>query len=369
MTEVRGWCPGAHRPMMSGDGLVVRVRPQLARLTLAQATGLARAAARHGAGLIDLTNRANLQLRGVDPGAWPALMAELAALDLLDADPALEGRRNIVHAPDWVQGDDTHRLGRELAARLAELPAMPAKVGFAIDAGPRPVLAAVSADFRVERGRMRGLILRADGRDMGVPLPPGAEIDRVIALAQWFAATGARRMRECTRPLPENLVGAVEPAPLRLPPQPGAHPMGAVYGLAFGQIAAADLLAALEQAQPEGLRITPWRMLLLEGVAPVALPGLILDPGAGELFADACPGAPFCPQSTVETRALATALAAKVPGLHVSGCAKGCAHPATAAVVLTGRAGAFDLALNARAGDPPVHRGLSAAQALAHFGA
>jgi len=156
MTEVRGWCPGAHRPMMSGDGLVVRVRPRLARLTLAQATGLARAAARHGAGLIDLTNRANLQLRGVDPGAWPELMAELAALDLLDADPALEGRRNIVHAPDWVQGDDTHRLGRELAARLAELPAMPAKVGFAIDAGPRPVLAAVSADFRVERGRMRG---------------------------------------------------------------------------------------------------------------------------------------------------------------------------------------------------------------------
>ena len=25
--EVKGWCPGAHRPMMSGDGLVVRVRP------------------------------------------------------------------------------------------------------------------------------------------------------------------------------------------------------------------------------------------------------------------------------------------------------------------------------------------------------
>ena len=26
---VQGWCPGAHRPMMSGDGLVVRVRPRL----------------------------------------------------------------------------------------------------------------------------------------------------------------------------------------------------------------------------------------------------------------------------------------------------------------------------------------------------
>ena len=31
--EAKGWCPGAYRPMMSGDGLVVRVRPTLARLT------------------------------------------------------------------------------------------------------------------------------------------------------------------------------------------------------------------------------------------------------------------------------------------------------------------------------------------------
>ena len=28
--QVKGWCPGAHRPMMSGDGLVVRIRPRLA---------------------------------------------------------------------------------------------------------------------------------------------------------------------------------------------------------------------------------------------------------------------------------------------------------------------------------------------------
>ena len=26
MSGVKGWCPGAHRPMMSGDGLVVRLR-------------------------------------------------------------------------------------------------------------------------------------------------------------------------------------------------------------------------------------------------------------------------------------------------------------------------------------------------------
>ena len=62
---VQGWCPGAHRPMMSGDGLVVRVRPRLARLSAAQTLGLCDLALRFGNGTIDLTNRANLQLRGV----------------------------------------------------------------------------------------------------------------------------------------------------------------------------------------------------------------------------------------------------------------------------------------------------------------
>ena len=35
--KVYGWCPGALRPMMSGDGLVVRIRAPLGRLTSEQA--------------------------------------------------------------------------------------------------------------------------------------------------------------------------------------------------------------------------------------------------------------------------------------------------------------------------------------------
>ena len=39
--RVYGWCPGALRPMMSGDGLVVRIRAPLGRLTSeASAEGL-----------------------------------------------------------------------------------------------------------------------------------------------------------------------------------------------------------------------------------------------------------------------------------------------------------------------------------------
>ena len=64
--QIQGWCPGALRPMASGDGLVLRVRAPNGRLEPDQARRIAELARRHGNGLIDLTSRANLQLRGLD---------------------------------------------------------------------------------------------------------------------------------------------------------------------------------------------------------------------------------------------------------------------------------------------------------------
>ena len=46
--QIKGWCPGALRPMESGDGLVVRVRVPGGRLTAHQAQSLAALAATHG---------------------------------------------------------------------------------------------------------------------------------------------------------------------------------------------------------------------------------------------------------------------------------------------------------------------------------
>ncbi|MGV6850177.1 MAG: cobalamin biosynthesis protein CobG, partial [Marinibacterium sp.] len=132
---VQGWCPGAHRPMMSGDGLVVRVRPRLARLTAAQTLGLCDLALRFGNGTIDLTNRANLQLRGAAETDHQALLAELSALNLLDAEPGIETRRNILVSPLYQPGDLTARLTQALIDRLGDLPALPAKFGFAVDTG------------------------------------------------------------------------------------------------------------------------------------------------------------------------------------------------------------------------------------------
>jgi precorrin-3B synthase len=70
--EIKGWCPGALRPMESGDGWLVRIRPPGGMLTPVQATGIAKAALTHGNGILDLSQRANLQLRGMRPAAHPA---------------------------------------------------------------------------------------------------------------------------------------------------------------------------------------------------------------------------------------------------------------------------------------------------------
>lgn len=151
-------------------------------------------------------------------------------------------------------------------------------------------------------------------------------------------------------------------------------------GLPFGQIEAKALAALADLAERHGdgtLRTTPWRVLLLTGIAvkhaaavkeAVAALGLIADPRDPRLAIAACVGAPACASASVPTRADAARLAqAGLDGLaiHVSGCAKGCAHPAPAEVALVGKDGRYDLVRQGRASDAPVLRGLDIAQAIA----
>lgn len=351
---VRGWCPGALRPMMSGDGLVVRLRPRLGRIGGAQAAGLADLARRHGSGVIELTRRANLQIRGVSEAAHPALLDGLAALGPLDPDPEAEARRNILVAPFDA---DSPRIAGALEAALPRLPPLPAKFGFAVDAGPAPLFGSAPADIRIERGA-RGLLLRADGAATGRAVGETEAIAAALDLARWFAARrGAHhRMAPLLRevPLPDRFAGTA-PRPAGPRPAPGLRPEGALAGLPFGQMEAGTLAAL---AAAPGLRLTPWRLILVEGADRMP-PGLVSDPADPLLAVDACPGAPFCAQASVETRPLARRLAHRLPGLHVSGCAKGCARSTAAPVTLVGRGGRFDLVKHGRAGDTPTRSGLS----------
>lgn len=361
--SVKGWCPGALRPMEAGDGLMLRIRPHGSRLTAAQARALADLAGTYGNGLIDLGTRAHVQLRGIRAADLPALHGVLAGMGLLDTDPAAEARRNVLTTPVWA-GGETLRLAAALEAALAEGPVLPPKFGFAVDSGPAAVLGGASADIRIERAEGGGLILRADGMERGEPVSLGEAPRRAVALARWFADAAGGRTR-MARLVAEGIlppVAALRP-PLTGPAlRPGPVPQGLCLALPFGRITA-DTLRAVAVAP---LRLTPWRSLVVEGgQGLIPPPELIADPDDPLLRVAACTGAPGCASAGVGTRALARRLAPLVPPgglLHVSGCAKGCAHPGPATATLMGRGGRFDLILNGSCATEPVRRGLTPAR-------
>ena len=145
-----GWCPGALKPFESGDGLIVRVRLHLSRLSLVQLETLVGAAERFGDGNLYLSNRANVQLRGVTADKHQPLLDVLASAGLLDSDARVEAIRNIQVSPA-VELSAHAELTAGLVARLEDALArnealyqLPGKFGMAVQAGNEIDTAVVS---------------------------------------------------------------------------------------------------------------------------------------------------------------------------------------------------------------------------------
>ncbi|GGH10511.1 precorrin-3B synthase [Alsobacter metallidurans] len=425
----RGWCPGALRPMRTGDGLLVRLRITGGIVPARLARAIADCARTFGSGAIDLSAKANLQLRGVRDDTLEPLTARLAELGVLDMDADAEAVRNVVSSPlaglDPSAVLDVRPIVAALERRLSgdgALHALPAKFGFLVDDGGRFGPRDVSVDVRFEA------IATAGGPEFRVRLggsgekaatsgacAPEAVPDLAAAIASTFIALREERGPEAPRRMRGMLAGvgletfarvsgasrAVQGASSsRLPaPQPlGRHDLGpgvTVFGVGapFGRWSADDLDTLADWSERFGvaeLRLTPWRAIVIPVRAPsrtdaatqtgapaaalAALAGsrFIIDPADPRLAVVACPGAPDCLNATTRTRDDASALAdvarRLVPGgvtLHVSGCPKGCAHPDATAVALVGRDGLYDLVQRGRAGDAPAAIGLNVAQARA----
>ena len=270
--------------------------------------------------------------------------------------PGAEGRRNIIVAPFWDSGDGTEDLATLLAEALAapKTPELPGKFGFSIDLGPQPILRATAADIRIERAGA-GFLTHADGFLTGaLSETPQAAVGHALTIARWFldqggAAAGRMARLHPNTSLPEGFNHPI--APFNAPePHPGPCPQGWLVAPEFGQMSAATLAAL---GMIGAIRMTPWRMLLLESAEAPDLPGLITAPENPLRRVIACTGAPGCAQALQPTRTLARKLAPHVPEgrlLHVSGCAKGCAHPGISDSVLTATADGFHLAHNAPPG-------------------
>ena len=405
----RGWCPGALRPMASGDGLIVRLRVVGGALTPALARAIAAAAAQFGNGHIDLTTRANLQIRGVSERTLPDLQDALEALGVIDADADAEAVRNIVASPlaglDPDAPLDIRPLITALDQRLREdrtLWRLPGKFGFVIDDGGRLTVANEPADVALvaERGGDREirLSLRLAGQLAGHCAVAEAT-ETAARLASTFldlcgaGETAARRMAALVARIGVAPVlraaglasgfeyGAKANAQCRPEaPRLGVHDLGGRcalgVGAPFGRLNAQRFVSLADAAETAGgeLRLTPWRAVLIVGenvdaalATRLCEAGFVLDDGDPIRAVAACPGAPACANASTATQddarrvaALARRLATDGVALHVSGCAKGCAHAAAAPVVAIGRDGGYDLVLDGRAGDEPMLRGLAA---------
>jgi precorrin-3B synthase len=372
--------------MPTGDGLLVRLKPPGARLTAASARLVADAAERWGNGVLELTGRANLQVRGVR--APDRFAASMVAAGLAHPDPAAERRRNVLRAP--LAGAVAERLATAIEARLTEdgeLADLPAKFGFLVEEASGVL--GVGADVSV-RVFADGCELALDGGRRSAWVPPRDAAATAVRLAATSISlsSGVRvggRMHGLVVAIGEEAVFAASGLTTRErrastrpeEPLPGFRAGVFGVGLPFGTMTAEELSLLARAAELGGdglLRLTPWRMVVVAGVGdPATFAGLpfVTDPADPLLRISACPGRPACASATVATRAVAQAIAARNPkrNVHVSGCEKGCAHPRAAALTLTGRDGAFDLVRNGAAGDPPVRRGLSPAEAIAEAAA
>lgn len=342
----RGACPSLAAPMLTGDGWLARLVLSEA-LSAEQLAGVAAAAERLGNGLVEVTARGSLQIRGLAPGA--PLAEALGPLGL-----PLAAGLPVVTSP--LAGRDPAELDdpRPLAAALRRFAgALPPKATAVVDGGGAFPLDMVPADVRLLRtpeGWRVGIGgTSAGARWLGV-VDAGSAVACALDLLGRMSREG-RRGRDLGGIMPEA------PPPVR----PAVSPVGRfalrqglARGVAFafgvGESRAVASLAAA--AHPARLCPAPGRALVAIGLAPDAEPayvataerlGFITDPDDPRLGIAACAGAPACGAGLLATRAIAARIAAEgrargVP-LHLSGCAKRCAQPAGPAVTLVAEAG------------------------------
>jgi precorrin-3B synthase len=385
----RGACPGILDPMPTGDGLLARLLP-VGPVSIDTVIALCDAAHAHGNGIVEITQRGSLQFRGLTAASAPNFARGVIALGL-----GTESGPPILASP--LMGMDAQEcfdLRAPLAALRTEVANQPGlapispKVSVLIDGGGALHLDGVPGDLRLRAAAHSRLHLSIAGTTatsthLGwVAAHDAAQV--IVRLLVRIAERGpAARARDFANPadvqaLRTLLSSVLNDAPPPTP-RPAAEPIG-VHALntgkvalgvavAFGCVEAAVLQRLAQRAAACGamsMQTSPGRSLLVIGLdagaadelaAAAAAAGFLMRPDDPRRFVVACAGAPACSSAKLSTRELAPAIAeAASPFLdgsitiHVSGCAKGCAHPGAAALTFIGP---NRLVIQGRAGDVP----------------
>lgn len=371
--------------MQAKDGGICRIKLPCGRLEAEQAERIARVAQRHAGGVIEATNRGNLQIRGIRAGCEDALITELLDAGLGPSTPGADDVRNLMVSPaaglDPQALVDISPLAAQLLATLENTPrlhALSPKFALLLDGGERLAmlehphdiwLSALPLDDGI--GYAFGLagcppVSTEDAPALAVV--PQAEAHKlIIALLDLFlelATPEQTRMRhllenhspaELLQRLQDRLNNVLLPAGewRRAPAQAKAH-LGAHTQRQPGlvHIGAATVLGRLEAEQLLGLaalasrygdasvHLTPWQSVLLtnnpeaaadEVIHSLQALGLLTDAAAPLTNIIACTGARGCAKGLADTKADALRLAERLPegseqpGIHLTGCSRSCA--------------------------------------------
>ena len=396
----RGACPGVTDPMSTGDGLLTRLVPT-EPIAIDRWIALCAASARCGNGVMEVTQRGNLQVRGLSPASASAFAQAVTDLGI-----ATHTRPVILTSPLLGLSAEEHVDLRGFVATLRSefgvhdiVRSLSPKVSVLIEGRAALHLDDVAADVRVQVGDDAHLHL-ALGADAGSSIglgwvEPRRAIEAVMGILTGIADLGpTARGRDLVRDvaltsLRRSLACLLLPGPAPMP-RPPADPVG-THELKDGRIARGIALAfgythavtlerlALTAARygATSFRPSPGRAVLAIGL-PANAANRFADAAAAEGFivqsddvrrhVVACAGMPACGSATLDTRRLAPAIArAAGPYLdgsvtiHLSGCAKGCAHPNAASLTLVGPDG---IVVRGRAGDRP-HGTISPANFIA----
>lgn len=391
MSQVRHACPGLSTPMETGDGLLVRILPT-GPIPLRAFSGLCAAALTQGNGTMEISARGSVQIRGLTLVTAPLFAAAVAALRLNIGD-------GVPVLADPLPGDptaliDANALAAELRNAIASAAlALAPKLSVIMDGGGKLHLDALNADIRVRAGATADgplihLAVAGDGTTAS-PLGAVAPEEASAALLRLLAVIAAHGplvraagvLQRCGTAAFQEVIGTRIASAPSLPRRLPAEMVGTHFlkddlyalgvGLAFGHAEAETLRALTDITRAHGAlwaRPAPDRSLLLGPFKRTTIKtmreearrlGFAVDPFDARRRIVACPGAPSCASGLIAARTIAAEIAKslELPGrgvaVHVSGCAKGCAHPAATRFTIVGTARGCAVVRDGTAGATP----------------
>ncbi|MFI6977827.1 cobalamin biosynthesis protein CobG [Embleya sp. NPDC050154] len=338
-------CPGVVDASPADDGLIARVRLPGGRLTPAQLHELAELAARFGTGSVDLTARANIQLRGLAEADLPALAEAVTAAGLMPS-RSHDRVRNILASP--LAGRDPNALLDADAVLTAvdhalcaapDLTALSGRFLIGIDDGGLPI-ASARHDLDLVAPARDTFALHTAGHDTAWRFAPADAPAAIVHAARAFLAaradTGAWHIRELpsgAARFAATLGSAPFPSRIREPavagPSPGgprrhsgSRPPIGVLPQSDGRFAVGALvplgrltrrhLSTLVGLRAE-LRITGTRGVVIRDVtdpaatsAALEAAGLPCDPASPWRGVTACSGLGACRRALADVRTEAT---------------------------------------------------------------